>query len=210
MITDDARVVDPKACQVETWMRRNQGSTERWALPACNPTGNAEITLGGGLTTEGGETHATDVQLQVKTLFRKLETNDWGIGLAVGRLRHPGIEPRRDLAGDLYGYVPISVSMAGDAVVWHGNVGALRARDESRHRVTWGLGAEIRVNSSLFLIPEVFSQAAGRPSFQAGIRYWVVPGHVQIDTTFGDRLPGGNRSRWFSVGLRLISVPFLP
>jgi hypothetical protein len=28
LITDDARIADPQACQLKTWMRRNQGSTE--------------------------------------------------------------------------------------------------------------------------------------------------------------------------------------
>lgn len=40
MITDDARTVDAKACQVETWVKFNRDSTEYWALPACNFTGN--------------------------------------------------------------------------------------------------------------------------------------------------------------------------
>src|SRR5690349_17123527 len=67
LITDDARIVDAKACQVETWVRHNTDSTEYWALPACNPTGNVELTVGGALTRELGETHTTDVQAQAKT-----------------------------------------------------------------------------------------------------------------------------------------------
>ncbi len=39
MYTDDARIVDPKSCQVESWIRFNRDSTEYWALPACNPLG---------------------------------------------------------------------------------------------------------------------------------------------------------------------------
>lgn len=42
MITDDARIVDAKACQVESWVKDNKGSTEYWAIPACNFTGNLE------------------------------------------------------------------------------------------------------------------------------------------------------------------------
>ncbi|MEO8441651.1 MAG: hypothetical protein ABI547_04140, partial [Betaproteobacteria bacterium] len=37
MVVDDARLVDPGACQLETWRRFNRDSHETWALPGCNP-----------------------------------------------------------------------------------------------------------------------------------------------------------------------------
>jgi hypothetical protein len=209
LVTDDARVVAPKACQLETWVRRNRESTEYWALPACNPTGNLEITFGGALTRELGATHVSDLQIQGKTIFRKLETDNWGIGLAVGHLSHPQIRPRRDLVDNLYGYVPASFSFGGDAFVLHTNAGVVRPDDESRHRITWGVGSEIRLHPRFYLIPEIFSQTAGRPHYQAGLRYWLIPERVQIDATYGDRLGSGGE-RWFSIGLRLLSRPFLP
>lgn len=210
MVTDDARVVDAKACQLETWLRHNRGSTERWALPACNPTGNLELTYGGALTTEFGQTTTTDVQLQGKTLFRRLETNGWGMGLVVGHLRRPA-EPRHDVLGNLYTYVPASFSLYDDRLVMHINVGAARPENSGRHRLTGGIGAEVQLTSALYFIPEVFSQSAGRPQYQAGIRYWVVPDRVQIDATYGDRMGhAGSERRWFSLGLRLLMPPFLP
>lgn len=208
MITDDARIVDPQACQVETWVRHNRGSTERWALPACNPSGNLELTLGGAQTREAGAAQTTDVQVQGKTIFKPLQPNGWGVGLAVGNLRHPDLAPARSRANDFYGYVPFSASYADDAVVMHLNLGTVRPRDESHYRMTWGLGSEVRIASRVYLIPEVFSQTEGRPLYQAGLRFWIVPGRVQVDTTYGDRL-GGASSRWFSIGVRLITPPFL-
>ena len=94
MITDDARIVDVKSCQVESWQRRNQGSLEYWALPGCNFTGNLEITFGGARTSDAAGTRATDVVLQGKTLFKTLETNGWGTGLAIGAVRHPNAPGR--------------------------------------------------------------------------------------------------------------------
>ena len=58
MITDDARTVDAKACQVESWVRTNHGSREYWALPACNLTGNLELTFGGARTADATGTYA--------------------------------------------------------------------------------------------------------------------------------------------------------
>src|SRR3954468_71370 len=105
MITDDARIVDAKACQLETWMRRNVESTEAWALPACNPWGNAELTIGGGFTNAQGETHFTDQVLQVKTLFKPYEPGGWGVGIGVGTIRRLQRETARGWPGDAYFYV---------------------------------------------------------------------------------------------------------
>jgi hypothetical protein len=33
MLTDDARIVDPKSCQLESWVRDSKHVTEYWALP---------------------------------------------------------------------------------------------------------------------------------------------------------------------------------
>ena len=47
-VTDDARLTTAGSCQLETWTRMYRDSTEFWALPACNPGGNLELTAGGG------------------------------------------------------------------------------------------------------------------------------------------------------------------
>ena len=36
MITDDARIVDEHACQLESWWRKQGEHSELWALPGCN------------------------------------------------------------------------------------------------------------------------------------------------------------------------------
>jgi hypothetical protein len=207
LITDDARIVDPRSCQVESWVRRNEDSTEFWAIPACNLTGNLEIGIGGSRTREAGETHTTDVQAQAKTIFKALEPNGWGVGLAIGHLRRRDDSPA-GFARRLYGYVPLSVSFADDLAVVHVNAGLLRAAGESRHRVTSGVGAEVRLHPRLFFIPEVFHQEAGRPFFQTGLRFWVIPQRFQVDATYGDRLGGGGAQQWFSLGIRLLSPAF--
>ena len=211
MITDDARIVDAKACQVETWARRNVDSTEFWALPACNPFGNAELTFGGALTNENGETHLTDNQAQVKTLFRPYDAeNRWGVGLAVGTVRRPHRETYNTWPGDYYFYVPVSMAVGSDDLVLHVNGGAARHRDEGRTIGTWGIGAEARINERLYFIPETFSNDRGRPFYQLGLRFWVVPSRMQVDATFGNRLVSETRERWFSIGMRLLSPPWFP
>ncbi len=210
MVTDDARIVDAKACQVESWLKFNPDSTEAWALPACNPTGNLELTFGGARTRDGAETGFTDEVVQAKTLFRALK-DDWGLGLAVGTVRHPHREQASGWPGDPYFYFPLSINvLGGEKWVVHFNAGVTRHRDEGRNIATWGFGNEVQVDPRLFVIAETFASDRGRPFYQGGVRYWIVKDHVQMDATYGNRFVTDGRERSVSVGLRLIGAPFLP
>lgn len=207
MITDDARVVDPKACQIESWARRNQnGTNEFWAQPACNFTGNLEVTVGGSITRQSDGSSQTSAQLvQGKTLFKHLETNGWSYGLALGTLR----DPRGGSGRNWYGYVPASFSFADDRFVLNTNLGWQRDQGTRRNHVTWGVGSETQITDRAYLVAETFGSGDGRPYYHMGVRYWIVRDHVQIDTTYGNRFGGGGE-RWISVGLRLLSSAFLP
>lgn len=207
MITDDARLVDPKACQVESWYRRNRSTSEFWALPSCNLTGNLEVTLGGARVHGEGAARTSDVILQGKTLFRTMAPNGWGAGLVVGVDRHPD---KPDSPIDPYAYVPTSFSFNDDRFVLHANLGWLNERVIGRHRFTYGLGSETQLSPRVYLVAEAFGRNEGKPSMQFGIRYWIVPNHVQIDATYGNRFGIDPNERWLSIGLRLLSVPFLP
>jgi hypothetical protein len=210
MITDDARTVDAKAGPVESWVRFNRDSREYWALPACNFTGNLELTFGGARTDDDGPMRTTDVLLQGKTLFRTLEPNSWSIGMAAGMVRHPDRDSSRNAFGEAYAYVPMSFSFRDDRIVLHTNLGALHEREAKRTRVTWGLGSETQLHERVYLIAETYGQNQGRPFFQIGVRYWIVLNRMQVDTTYGNRFGSDSNERWISVGLRLLSVPFLP
>ena len=208
MITDDARTVDPYACQVESWVRTNRSSREYWALPACNFTGNLELTLGGARTRDATGSETSDVIFQGKTLLKPLETNGYGIALAAGYAGRPAAHAGRPLGGP-YMNMPVSFSLADDRVVLHTNVGARHVRDEGRARATWGLGSETLISPRVFLIAETFGESRSNASYQLGVRYWIVPNHVQVDTTYGNQYGNKSDARWFSIGLRLLSVPFL-
>lgn len=209
MITDDARIVDAKACQVESWVKFNRHSTEYWAQPACNFTGNLELSLGGARSKGDIGTQTTDVVIQGKTLFRTLEPNGWAWGLAVGNARHPQAAGKQR-TGDLYAYAPATFSFRDDRVLLHTNLGWLRESESRKHRMTWGMGSEAQLTESAWMIAETFGQNVGKPFYQLGLRYWLVPNHVQMDATYGNRAGSGTQERWFSIGLRLLSPAFLP
>lgn len=208
MLTDDARIVDAKSCQLETWVRQAPSDTQYWALPGCNFTGNLELTVGGATTHNAEGTHTTDLVVQGKTLFQTLEPNGWAWGLAVGNIQHPQLD--KGLRSDVYAYVPASFSFRDDRTVVHSNLGWARAQPTHRDMLTWGVGLENQLNQRTWLIAESFGQNEGKPFMQFGLRYWIVPNHVQIDTTYGNRIGGASEERWMSIGLRLLSLPFLP
>lgn len=210
MVTDDARTVDAGACQLESWLRFNRDSHETWALPACNFGGNFELTVGGGLERGNDGSRVRDAVVQAKTLFRPLADNAYGFGLVVGSVRHPAINTRSNQLGDIYAYLPASVSLAGGRVLVHANLGALRDGADGQLRATWGVGSEIGATPRLQVIAETFAPAAGKSYVQLGLRYWLLAERLQLDATWGDRLHAGSSERWFSLGLRLLTQAFLP
>lgn len=209
MITDDSRIVDAKACQVESWWRAHrQGTPEFWALPGCSPTEHIELSAGGARQSVGGQPHLSDSLAQAKLLLRPLRPNDWGLALTLGRaVDHAGAGRR---APSNYLNLPLSHSMRDDALVLHLNLGARRELQSHRTVGTWGLGSELQLRPGLQLIAESYGESASRPFVHGGLRYWLVPDRVQIDTTYGTQARWGSSQRWVSVGLRLLSPPFLP
>lgn len=201
-VTDDARLTTAGSCQLESWSRRYAHSTEWWALPACNPTGNLEITAGGGRAHGHGQGWTTDQVLQFKGLARDLTPHGWGWGLAVGTVRHPEIAPGPNMLGNTYAYVPVSVSMNHDRWILHANMGWLRDKASRQDRMTWGLGAEVSASSRLLLIAESFGDSRNKPYVQAGLRYAILPNLLQVDTTLGQQVTGPASARWLSFGLR--------
>jgi hypothetical protein len=210
MVVDDARIVDPGSCQIESWRRFNRDSKETWALPGCNPTGNFEFTLGSAeLPVEdlGLRSTTRTVQMQGKTLFRTLETNDYSYGLAVG-----GVVRSRGAADQVpnyFAYVPITKSLLDDRMFVHANLGVQRAGETPANGLTYGIGAEYGITPRVFLMLETYGDNHNRNSYQGGVRVWVVPNRVQIDATVGTIAGDYGGSRWISIGLRLLSPPFL-
>lgn len=137
-VTDDARLTNSESCQLESWARIYPNSTEFWALPACNPTGNFEVTLGAGLSMANDTKDVADYVIQAKTLFKALETNGWGIGFAIGKVYHPEVTPSANQLGNTYAYVPFSASFNDDKIVMHLNAGVLHDRASNKDNVTWG------------------------------------------------------------------------
>ena len=201
-VTDDARLTTAGSCQLESWMRIYPDSKELWALPACNPTGNLEFTVGGGRARHEDAPATSDYVFQAKTLFRPLETNDWGIGFAVGTIRHPEINPGPNMLGNTYAYIPLSVSLNDDKVILHANLGWLKDKASGQNNLSWGVGSEFKLHAKLLGIAETFGDNRSMSYGQVGVRYSVRPDLFQVDATIGQQLSGPGKNHWVSFGIR--------
>lgn len=202
-VTDDARLTNSESCQLESWTRIYSNSTEFWALPACNPTGNFEVTLGAGLSMSNDTKDTADYVIQAKTLFKALETNGWGIGFAMGKVYHPEVTPSANQLGNTYVYVPFSASFNDDKVIMHINAGVLHDRASNKDKMTWGIGGELKASQRLLGILEMYGDHQSSPFAQAGVRYSIIPNLFQVDATLGRQLNGMNDNQWISFGVRI-------
>ena len=129
-------------------------------MPACNPGGNFEFTLGGALARAHGEADSGAVLVQGKTLFRKLESNGFGIGLAAGYATQPG---NGQSARPTSTFRPV-FRWPTTALSCTANLGATYDRENRGTRLTWGLGSEIQTSERLYVIAESYGQDKGNPS----------------------------------------------
>jgi hypothetical protein len=154
-VTDDARVVDPDHCQLETFYKEQRAYSghEFWFLPACNKL-DVEWTVAGN-RIEG----ENNLIVQGKKLFKPLEPDGYGLALSVG-----------SFGGDPYANGIASFSFFKDWSVIHTNLGYLK------DRATWGVGLEQLVLAPrIYAILETFGERGDMPTQHAGIRFWVFP-----------------------------------
>ena len=208
MLTDDARIVDAKSCQLESWVRDSKNVTEYWALPACNVSENLEVTIGGSLEGDSGHSSFANELYQMKSIIQPIATNQTGYSIVLGN----GRDPKRTMnkvIQDWYLNVPISYPY-NDRLVIHTNLGVTHLTDEKTEKMNWGLSSEYNYNEHIDLISEIFNQSSNSTYFQFGLRYWLIKNRAQIDTTYMNSFNHIGEDQSFSIGIRLISLPFLP
>jgi hypothetical protein len=209
MSTDDANIVDEKSCQLEAWAKTTRTSLERWAMPGCNFGGDMEWTVGGNAQTDDGVGKTQFWVGQVKKRWVPVADGQLGISTTVGVMSTRPATAERPNDKDYFFNVPVTVPLGQDRFV-HLNAGWVQHQSLGVSRPTWGVGGELPLTASVIGIAETYGEAAMGTRYQVGLRIWVVPQRVQIDTTYGNRVGQPEHERWFTVGLRLLSPAFLP
>ncbi|WP_394996063.1 hypothetical protein [uncultured Helicobacter sp.] len=209
MNTDDARVVAPQSCQIESWAKFGGGS-EFWALPACNFLLDTEMTIGGNLTQQdsvdsingGNSVYRGAAVFALKKIFKDLERDGFSYGLSVGNARMGRFLRYNE---SFYTYALLSKAFFDNQLFLHTNLGYKAAGRE--HLYTFGLGVEYDMNERIWLMAEGFKERFVPALYQVGIRIWLKRDMVQIDCTYGNAFaqPFGRSMAFGSVGIRVLS-----
>lgn len=204
-VVDDAEIVDRGACHVEAW----HGERASWILPACHPIRNLEVAAGAGFIEVGTGHRETEYAIEAKTLLRPLSPGGWGVGLVVGVGPNPSAEAGERHFGDIYAFVPASLSVADDRLIFHGNLGwewereDAEARDE--HFLTWGVRGDLALHERLSFIGELHSENDEQPAFQVGVRIHRPDAGVEMDLSWSGHTDGERQGAGFTVGVAFVS-----
>ena len=210
MNTDDANIVDEKACQLETWVKQNKTSHEYWAIPGCNFGYNTEWSLGTQRQWNEADPNGHVHIFQVKKRWLPVEPGRLGVSTTLGTGRNTWTDGTEASHSDRYLNIPVTYA-AHAGWLAHLNVGGVQHRDLGLANRTFGLGAELPLSDRTFVLAEKFGEQGLPTKYQVGLRIWLIPQRLQLDTTYGNNLAGADsNSRWFTIGLRLLSKPFLP
>jgi hypothetical protein len=141
--------------------------------------------------------------MQGKTLIKPLETNGAGFALTLGAAQVSPFQSARVVNPYVNGIG--SFSFLDDRVVLHANLGAVHDNQIHLTRGTWGIGAEILILAPrLYGILETYGQRLEKPTVHGGLRIWIVPNRVQIDSTIGSQHATPFDRRFGTVGLRIL------
>jgi hypothetical protein len=206
LTTEDAAVLQPKCCQLESWLDRSRDATAGWLVPSCDFGTGIEWQVGFARTREAGEARFSEAYAQAKTVFIEPANDGFRVGLVVGVARRPLNENRRGWDHPFL-TVPVT-STFGDTAI-HANLGWSRNGEARRDATTWALAIEKPVGA-LTAVAEAFGENTSRPFFRAGMRWTAIADALDLDLTVVTR-PGGDRSeRYVSLGFTFMTRPFLP
>jgi hypothetical protein len=201
MFTDDATLTIAQTCQIENWFVHSRTMNQATTFPACNPTGNFEVT--GGLTAtnyKGASKQEQIYLLQGKTLFVPLDPDHrYGVGFSAGIDR-----PHRntvDNHGDNFAYIPFSISSASQEWTTDLNLGWRQIFLNNKNTLTWGAGTTYSPNDHLSIFSEIFGDNQVKPTLHSGVSIGLIPNILQLDMTYGDDLSVKKDGGFFTVGL---------
>jgi hypothetical protein len=197
MFTDDATLTIAQTCQIENWFVHSRTTNQATTFPACNPTGNFEVT--GGLTTTdytGVGKQEQSYLLQGKTLFVPLDQDHrYGVGFSAG------IDRLDSKTEDNFAYIPFSISSQNQAWTTDLNLGWRQILLNNKNTLTWGAGTTYSPNNHLSIFSEIFGDNQVKPTLHTGVSIGLIPNILQLDMTYGDDLSIKKDGGFFTVGL---------
>lgn len=185
-VVDDAAVETPGTCHLENWVTLSSGGGGLVnSGPACTRKAWPNLELGGFITHSWtDETDDTLIGLSPKLMLR---SEDRGVGIGIATSLGYGINRGRFETASVV--VPVTI-LAGEKLRFNLNAGWQWARAGHRHDVFVGAQAEIALKKNLNLMVESFTRDEGKVGGQAGLRWTVAGGAVDLDFIAGRYVDG--------------------
>ena len=209
LVTDDAKLIEAGSCQFEAWAYAAQGAREYWAVPACNFSGNLELSLGAAAINPSGAPAANQAVLQGKSVFRASDDGAWSFGAVAGVGYRTGPADAGATSTGYYAKALLS-HYPSEALEVDLNLGA---SNDFGAGTTVAAGAAVQYEflPRTTAFAEVFRNEKGAGKYQAGLRFAVVPERFEAFASYGNRLGSATSDRWWAVlGIRINTAPFLP
>lgn len=198
-VVDDAAVETPGTCHLENWVTLSSGDSGLVnSAPACTRMAWPNLELGGFVTHSWTQdANETVIGLSPKLVLR---SEDHGVGIGIATSIGYGIDRHRFETASFI--VPVTIP-AGDMLRFNLNAGWQWARADNRHDIFLGAQAEIALRQTLNLMVETFTRDEGKAGGQAGLRWTVAEGKIDLDLIGGRYVDGVTRNAiTFGVTLR--------
>ncbi|MGH8083253.1 MAG: hypothetical protein ACREP7_21935 [Lysobacter sp.] len=195
LYVDDAGIVAPGHCQLESWLRASAPGREFSAVPACHVAGTE---LGLGLSDYAEPAQARVAAFGAKRVLHEASSQRWALAASLGANWNAS-------RGAFDGWnFNLPLSFAADAAQrrrWHFNLGWSAPR-HGRDALTAGIGLEQALDSRWSALAEVFADHRGDRIAQLGLRCEIDAAR-SLDVLIGQR-DGDARSPWLTLGFNLL------
>jgi len=207
--TDDAAVLTAKSCQVETWARISRDERDYWLQPACNFTGNLELSIGGARLRPDDADASSGIQLQAKTVLIPQQVGRaWSFGATAGAARDTGA-PHGSSGFQMYYAKALASWFARNNLEMDLNLGAANVYQTGTFALA-GAAVQYAVIPSVQLLAEIYRDEPGTGKYQIAVRYIAIPNRFEAYVSYGNRFSDPGRQAWTIIGIRAQTPAFLP
>ncbi|ABQ66643.1 hypothetical protein Swit_0272 [Rhizorhabdus wittichii RW1] len=185
-VVDDAAVEAPGACHVESWVTRSShGAGLINVAPACTREAWPDLEIG-GFVSHGWTRAAADTVIGIAPKLM-LRSEDHGLGVGVATsvgydIGHGRIETASMI-------VPVTIPV-GARLRFNLDGGWQWSRADHGHDLFVGGQVEFALRPTVGLMTELFTRDQGKPGGQAGVRWTVDAGRIDLDVLAGRYLDG--------------------
>lgn len=207
-VTDNAAIVTPKTCQLEAWSQSRHDGFEYWAQPACNFSGNVELSAGVARSHPHDDVASSAVQLQAKTVLFPRGDGAWAVGGAIGAGRDTG-SPHGGPAFQAYDAKAIASWYPSSDLEIDLNLGGANVYGQGTFALA-GAAIQYGIVKNLQLLGETYRDEPGRAKYQVGARYIVLPDRLEAYVSYANRFSAPSNQWSAIVGIRVQTPSLMP